>query len=184
LSGDSCFAGEEYGHSRASVIYYREDGVVPVAGWELGDQVHCHNLEWECICWRGDVVEGHFCLSREVFALLAFGTSSYVLCDPLIHVWPPEVLADGRGGGVSSRMSSDLQVVESVEDFLFQGVVGWDGDPPLYVPVFQVSAVVRVVLSRSMAFNPLCDLGRVLLLCFSYLLLQLPPFVLGVFGSG
>jgi hypothetical protein len=117
------------------MVHYREDGVVPVAGWELGDQVHCYNLEWECVGRCGDAVEGYFCLSREVLALLAFGTSSHVLCDPLVHVWPPEVLADGRGGGVSSWVSPNLQVVESVEDFLFQGVVWWNGDLPLHVPV-------------------------------------------------
>jgi hypothetical protein len=123
------------------VIHYREDGVVPVAGWELGDQVHCYDLEWECVSQCGDAVGGHFCSSREVLALLAFGASSHVLCDPFVHVWPPEVSTDGRGGGVSSWVSSDLQVVESVEDFLFQGVIRWDGDLPLYTPVFQVSAV-------------------------------------------
>jgi hypothetical protein len=118
------------------VVHYREDGIVPVAGWELGDQVHCYGLEWERVGRCGDAVEGYLRSSREVFALLAFSTSLHILCDPFIHVWPPEVSADGRGGGVSSWVSSDLQVVESAEDFLFQGVIGWDGDPPLYTPVF------------------------------------------------
>jgi hypothetical protein len=117
------------------MVYYCEDGIISVADWELGDQVHCYDLEWECIGWCGDAIEGYFCLSREVLALLAFGAPSYVLCDPFVHVWPPEVSADGCDGGVLSWVSSDFQVVESVEDFLFQGVVWWDSDSPLYTPV-------------------------------------------------
>jgi hypothetical protein len=142
VSCDGCFAGEEYGRPRASVVHYREDGVVPVAGWELGDQVHCHDLEQECVGWCGDAVEGYFCPLREVLTLLAFGTTLHVLCDPFVHVWPPEVSMDGRDGGVSSWVSSDFQVVESAEDLFFPGVVWWDGDFPLYVPVFQVVVVV------------------------------------------
>jgi hypothetical protein len=38
-------------------------------------------------------------------------------------------------------MSSDFQVVESAEDLLFPGIVWWDGDLPLYMPVFQVVVV-------------------------------------------
>jgi hypothetical protein len=96
------------------VIHYCKDGIVSVAVRELGDQVHCDGLEWECVGRRGDAVEGYFCSFREVLALLAFGTSFHVLCDPLVHVWPPEVSANGRGGGVSSWVSSDFQVMESV----------------------------------------------------------------------
>jgi hypothetical protein len=135
LSGDRCLAGEEYGRSRASVVHYRENGVVPLAGRELGDQVHCYDLERECVGRCGDAVEGDLRSFCKVLALLAFGAPSYVLRDPFVHVWPPEVLADGRDGGVSSWVSSDFQVVESVEDFLFQGVVGGNGDLALYAPV-------------------------------------------------
>jgi hypothetical protein len=124
------------------VVHYREDGIVAIAGWELGDQVHCYDLEWECVSQCGDAIEGYFRSSCEVLALLAVGAPFHILRDPFVHVWPPEVSAYGRNGGVSSWVSPDLQVVESVEDFLFQGVVWWDGDPPLYVPVFQVSTAL------------------------------------------
>jgi hypothetical protein len=117
------------------VVYYRENGVVPLAGRELGDQVHCYDLERKCVGRCGDAVEGDLRSFCKVLALLAFGAPFYVLCDPFIHVWPPEVLADDRNGGVSSWVSSDFQVVESVEDFLFQGVVWGDGDFALYAPV-------------------------------------------------
>jgi hypothetical protein len=117
------------------VVHYREDGVVSFAGRELGDQVHCYDLERECVGRCGDAVEGHFYSFGEILALLAFGASFYVLCNPFVHVWPPEVSADDCDGGVSSWMSSDFQVVESVEDFLFQVVVWWDGDSALYAPV-------------------------------------------------
>jgi hypothetical protein len=117
LSGDSCFAGEEYGCSCASVIYYHKDGIVSITDWELGDQVHCHNLEWEGVGWHGDSVKGYLHLLCEVFVLLALGASLHVLCDPFVHVWPPEVLTDDRNGGVLPLMSSGFQVMESVEDF-------------------------------------------------------------------
>jgi hypothetical protein len=117
------------------VVHYRKDGVVPVTDWELGDQVHCHDLKREGVGWRGDLVEGYLCPLCEVFALLALGTFFHVLCDPFVHVWPPEVSADDRDSGVSSLVSPDFQVMESVEDFLFQGVVWWDGNSPLYTPV-------------------------------------------------
>jgi hypothetical protein len=117
------------------VVHYREDGVVPFAGRELGDQVHCYDLERECVSRCGDAVEGNFCSFGEILVLLAFGASSYVLCNPFVHVWPPEVSADDCDGGVSPWVSSDFQIVESVEDFLFQGVVWWDGDSALYTPM-------------------------------------------------
>jgi hypothetical protein len=117
------------------VVYYCEDGVVPFAGRELGDQIHCHDLERECAGRCGDAVEGYLCSFCEVFTLLAFGTSFYILHDPFVHVWPPEVSADDCDGGVSSWVSSDFQVVESVKDFLFQGVIWWDGNSALYAPV-------------------------------------------------
>ena len=98
------------------MVYYREDGVVSVTGWELGDQVHGYDLEGESVSWCGDSVEGYLCLFCEVFVLLAFCTSFHVLCDPFVHAWPPEVLADDCNGGVSSLVSSGFQVVESVED--------------------------------------------------------------------
>jgi hypothetical protein len=118
------------------VVYYREDGIISIAGRELGDQVHCYDLERECVGRCGDAIEGYFCLFCEILALLAFGTPSYVLCNPFVHVWPPEVSVDGCDSGVSPWVSSDFQVVELVEDFLFQGVVWWDGDSALYAPVF------------------------------------------------
>jgi hypothetical protein len=99
------------------VVYYREDGVISIAGWELGDQVHGYDLEGEGIGQRGDPVEGYSCLFREVFVLLAFRASFHILCDPLVHVGPPEVLADDCYGGISSLVPSGFQVVESVEDF-------------------------------------------------------------------
>jgi hypothetical protein len=117
------------------VVYYRENGVVLLTDRELGDQVHCYDLERECVGRCGDAVEGDLRSFCKVLALLAFGAPSYVLRDPFVHVWPPEVLADDRNGGVSSWVSSDFQVVESVEDFLFQGVVGGNGDFALYAPV-------------------------------------------------
>ena len=135
MSGDRRLAGEEYGCSCASVVYYREDGIVSVADWELGDQVHGYDLEGEGVGWRGDPVEGYLRSLCEVFVLLALGAPLYILCDPFVHVWPPEVSADGRDGGVSPLVPSCFQVVESVEDFFLQGVVRWDGDSPLYAPV-------------------------------------------------
>jgi hypothetical protein len=162
LSGDGCLAGEEYGRSRASVVYYCEDGVVSLAGRELGDQVHCYDLERKCVGRCGDTVEGDLRSFCEILALLAFGTPFYVLRDPFVHVRPPEVSADDCDGGVSSRVSSDFQVVESVEDFLFQGVIWWDGDSALYAPVLQVIVVVRVGHGCLVAFDPSCNLGGVL----------------------
>jgi hypothetical protein len=116
LSGDGCFAGKEYGCPHASVVYYREDGIVSVAVWELGDQVHGYDLEEEGVGRCGDSVEGYLCPLREVLVLLAFCTSFHILCDPFVHVGPPEVLADGCYGGVSPLVSSGFQVMESVED--------------------------------------------------------------------
>jgi hypothetical protein len=99
------------------MVYYREDGIVSVAGQELGDQVHGYDLEGEGVGWHGDSVEGYLCPFCEVFVLLAFCTPFHVLHDPFVHVWPPEVLADDCNGGVSSLVPSSFQVVESVEDF-------------------------------------------------------------------
>jgi hypothetical protein len=168
LSGDGCLTGEEYGRSRASVVYYREDGVIPLAGRELGDQVHRYDLERECVGRCGDAVKRDLRSFCEILALLAFGAPSYVLRDPFIHIWPPEVSADGCDGGVSSWVSSDFQVVEPVEDFLFQGVVWWDGDSTLYAPVLQVVVIVRVGHGCFVALDPSCDLGGVLSLHCPY----------------
>jgi hypothetical protein len=162
LSGDACLTGEEYGRSRASVVYYCEDGVVSFAGRELGDQVHGYDLERECVGRCGDAVERDLCSFCKVLALLALSAPFYVLRDPFVHVWPPEVSADDCDGGVSSWVSSDFQVVESVEDFLFQDVVWWDGDSALYAPVLQVIVIVRGGHSCLVAFDPSCDLGGVL----------------------
>jgi hypothetical protein len=90
------------------VVHYREDGVVSFAGRELGNQVHCYDLEWECVGRCGNAVEGDLGSSCKVLALLAFGAPSYVLCNPFIHVWPPEVLADDCDGGVSPWVSPDF----------------------------------------------------------------------------
>jgi hypothetical protein len=98
------------------MIYYCEDGVVSVTSWELGDQVHGYDLEREGVSQRGDPVEGYSCSFREVFVLLAFCTSLHILCDPFVHIGPPEVLADDCYGGVSPLVSSGFQVVESVMD--------------------------------------------------------------------
>jgi hypothetical protein len=84
------------------MVYYREDGVVPVAGRELGDQVHGHDLEWECIGWCGDAVEGYFCPFCEVLALLAFGASSYVLISSASGTARGEVF-DGPTNWLGSR---------------------------------------------------------------------------------
>jgi hypothetical protein len=118
LSGDGCFAGEEYSCSHAPVVYYREDGIVSVAVWELGDQVHGYDLEGKSVSRCGDSIERYFCPLCEIFVLLAFCASFHVLCDPFVHVGPPEVLADDCYGGVSSLVSSGFQVMESVEDLL------------------------------------------------------------------
>jgi hypothetical protein len=150
------------------VVYYREDGVVPVAVWELGDQVHGYDLEGESVGQRGDSVEGYPCSLCKVFALLAFRASLHILCDPFVHVGPPEVLADDRYGGVPSLVSSGFQVVESVEDFFLEGIVWWDGGLPLHVPVSQVIVIVRVVHGCLVVFDPLHDLRGVLPLCRPY----------------
>ena len=117
------------------MVYYREDGIISVADWELGNQVHGYDLEGEGVGWCGDSIEGYSCSFGEVLVLLAFRAPFYVLCDPLVHVWPPKVSADGRDGGVSPLVPSGFQVMESVEDFFLQGVVRWDGDSFLYAPV-------------------------------------------------
>jgi hypothetical protein len=74
--------------------------------------------------------------------------------------------------------------MESVEDFLFQGVVWRDSDLSLHTPIFQVSVVAWVVFGCLVTFDPLHNLGGVLPLRSSYLLFQFPPLVLGVFGGG
>jgi hypothetical protein len=150
------------------VVYYREDGIISVADWELGNQVHGYDLEGEGVGWCGDPVEGYLCSFRKVFVLLALGAPLYILCDPFVHVWPPEVSVDGCNGGVSPLVSSGFQVVESVEDFLLQGIVWWDGNSLLHTPVLWVAVVVRVVHDCLVVFDPLCDFSRVLPLCHSY----------------
>jgi hypothetical protein len=117
LPGDGRATGEEHSCPRASVVYYREDGIISVTDWELGDQVHGYDLEGEGVSWRGDPVKGYLRPFCEVFVLLAFCASLHVLCDPFVHVWPPEVSTDDCNGGVSPLVPSGFQVVESVEDF-------------------------------------------------------------------
>ena len=41
---------------RTAVVYDGEDRIVPSTVRELGNQIHCYYLEWECIWGHWDAV--------------------------------------------------------------------------------------------------------------------------------
>jgi hypothetical protein len=71
------------------MIDNREDGVVPLTFGERRDQVHGYDLERKCLWGNWDFVYGDSSAVRECLVLLAHCTPLHIICDPLIHAWPP-----------------------------------------------------------------------------------------------
>ena len=71
---------------------------------------------------------------REVFVLLAGGTSSDVSCDPLIHSRPPVRGGDFPDGFISPWVPCDWSTVIIEEDASFQLLIRGDDDLLLCLP--------------------------------------------------
>jgi hypothetical protein len=70
--------------------YHRahQDGVLSLAWWESHYEVHGDLLEWECILWDCDAIQGYAWAMRIDFVLLACCTSLDVVSDPCVHASP------------------------------------------------------------------------------------------------
>jgi hypothetical protein len=108
--------GEEDGRSCASVVDYREYGVVWAVSWELCDEIHRYLFEWVCLGVRGDTICRGVCLVRQVFVLLAGSASFDVVFNPPVHARPPVPSFRGLYGFISPWVPRGRRVVVMVHD--------------------------------------------------------------------
>ena len=93
------------------MVYDREDGVMSVRFWQLGDQVHGDTLEWEVFFANRDAIKWCFGLVGADLGLLTRCASLYIVFDPCIHPWPPVLVADYHYGVITSWVSCSREVM-------------------------------------------------------------------------
>src|SRR6267142_2927231 len=106
------------------MIYNCENSIFAISKWESHDQVHGYLLEWTCIRRDCNAIEGGFLWVSDDFILLASGTSSNLVSDPIVHLGPLVDFFGFPNGFVLARMSC-CHVIVSVGHNGTKKFVSW-----------------------------------------------------------
>jgi hypothetical protein len=170
-----CRAWDEYCGPSAALVDDGQDGIAPLALWELCDQVHGDHLEGEGCAVSRDAEQ--WCLPPvcEIFVLLTGRTPFYVVGYPVVHARPPEDHAYCLNGLVSSRVPCGWATVVAVDYVSLQGLLWGNYKLSVGIPELETGYCIRWLKSDGLFLSPLEYELEKSLLCSCYSLFQIYP---------